>query len=962
MKSKLFKILGVITVVAMLASALVASPVFAATAVSAVTVTTTSAGGIISATGNYSIYATLTSQLAGTKSGSITLTAGQTFIVTETTTADQVFISGGVAALVPTLSSGAVIWTTNSLGGVVTFTGAGTATFTSPALTTTTGTYTIGYGNANLAAGTGTVGAATAALDSVTVTFPSTFTVAAPTATIAASTGWYAGPGAATPSFVSAVITSTSWTFSATLYTVTFTLAQGDYIGANSQILINITGGVTNPSTAGSYTLTVATSKDTTAVTSASFAISNPTPPAVAGVASVYNTAATPVLMTQSNSLATALTAAIGVAGGATIKLTAGTYADPTGTYTFPAGSVITIQGTDPSAANVIIQGAATWGITGVTVVVDSVTIDGTNGTFTISASKSGTLSNSIINNENTVTMTATGTGTVNVTKDTFTVKAVKYGLTAGSPVTVTGSTFNVTSSGIGIYANFDVTVSGCTFTGAANTSDALLGTGISFPAGYTYSTGSTIGTSTFTGLSNALIVNNAAAVVSFTGNTVTNCGQAVPPAATATPAITLTAASMLNIFGNTITNGTSNILTVASGYATNVNCTQNTFTGNANSVSSSDETVTTGIVNMARNWWGGAANVPANVTLVAGTTAGLQFTPALGGAPGTAAFVSLTASATNPIAASATVGVNVTASTGTGIIGATALAADPVAVAVPSPYTAVKFWDVYGTITTATIDFYGTTASPVTAANSALLWYNSVNGTWTNTNATANAFANYMEIMVGTTGNITAAQFGGTPFVLVTFPTTLGAPTPDAGTIFPVNGATGVAVSGVTFTWPIVTPPAGSTVTYQFALAQASANTSANEFAILDYSDNSITNAEPNQEVLQYSTVYWWEVRAVVMSSTGAITLTGPWTMSMFTTMPQPPPATTTATVAPVTPVTTIITTNVTSPVTTFTFPTATQTSSPTIPSYLLWAVIAVGAVLVIAVIVLIVRTRRIP
>ena len=75
MKSKLFKILGVITVVAMLASALVASPVFAATAVSAVTVTTTSAGGIISATGNYSIYATLTTQLSGTKSGSITLAA-----------------------------------------------------------------------------------------------------------------------------------------------------------------------------------------------------------------------------------------------------------------------------------------------------------------------------------------------------------------------------------------------------------------------------------------------------------------------------------------------------------------------------------------------------------------------------------------------------------------------------------------------------------------------------------------------------------------------------------------------------------------------------------------------------------------------------------------------------------------------------------------------------------------------
>ena len=968
MKSKLFKILGVITVVAMLASALVASPVFAATAVSAVTVTTTSAGGIISATGVYSIYATLTTQLVATQSATLTFAGAGASTFTAGTAYDQVSL---------TVTAGSVVVTGATAGnGTFTFGGAATdvityATASQVATVTVTAAAAVTYktlGPVAVGVGDATSGTVSTTADTITVTFPSTFTVAATgTGTIAASAGWVTGLNSTAQNITSYVTGIAAPTTSATLNTVVFTLAAGDYIGANSQILININTGVTNPSTAGSYTLTVATSQDTTAVTSASFAISNPTPPAVAGVASVYNTAATPVLMTQSNSLATALTAAIGVAGGATIKLTAGTYADPTGTYTFT--TAVTIQGTDPSAANVIIQGAATWGITGTTIVVDSVTIDGTNGTFTISASKSGTLSNSIINNKNTVTMTATGTGTVNVTKDTFTVKASKYGLTAGSPVTVTGSTFNVTSSGIGIYANYDVTVSGCTFTGAANTSDALLGTGISFPATYTYSTGSTIGTSTFTGLSNALIVNNATAVVSFTGNTVTNCGQAAPPAPAATPAITLTAVSMLNIFGNTITNGTSNILTVASPYANKVNITQNTFTGNAKAISSADTTAT-GTVNASRNWWGGAANVPANVALVAATTAGLQFTPALGGAPGTTAFKAVTGSATavaNPIAASATVGVNITTeiSSVNAILGATALAANPVGVAIPSADTAVKYWDVYGTIdTSATIDFYGTTAAPVTAANSAVLFYNSVNGTWVNAGGTANAFANYWEIYIGTTSGcvVTPAQFNGTPFVLVTVPTVLGAPTPGAGVIFPANGATGVAVSGVTFTWPIVTPPAGSTVTYQFALAQASANTSANEFAILDYSDNTITNAEPNQEVLQYSTVYWWEVRAVVMSSTGAITLTGPWTMSMFTTMPQPPPATTMTTVAPVTPVTTIITTNVTSPVTTFTFPTATQTSSPTIPSYLLWAVIAVGAVLVIAVIVLIVRTRRIP
>ena len=97
--------------------------------------------------------------------------------------------------------------------------------------------------------------------------------------------------------------------------------------------------------------------------------------------------------------------------------------------------------------------------------------------------------------------------------------------------------------------------------------------------------------------------------------------------------------------------------------------------------------------------------------------------------------------------------------------------------------------------------------------------------------------------------------------------------------------------LANVTFTWPAV---AGTGVTYQFALAQASANTTANEFAILDYSDNTITNAEPNQETLAYNTVYWWEVRAVTMNSSGGIAATGPWSIQMFTTMPMP--ATTTA------------------------------------------------------------------
>jgi hypothetical protein len=178
-------------------------------------------------------------------------------------------------------------------------------------------------------------------------------------------------------------------------------------------------------------------------------------------------------------------------------------------------------------------------------------------------------------------------------------------------------------------------------------------------------------------------------------------------------------------------------------------------------------------------------------------------------------------------------------------------------------------------------------------------------------------------------TTQVTSSAFtivNPTPTTTQPTTTTIGSSAPT----FPLNGATGVPVSGVTFTWSLVAAPTGSTITYQFALAQASANTPANEFAILDYSDNIITNAEPNQETLQYNTAYWWEVRAVTISSTGAVTATGPWTVSMFTTRALP----TTTTVVPTTivsSVTTVVTTNVTSPVTTNTL---TQQTTTTIES----------------------------
>jgi hypothetical protein len=179
-----------------------------------------------------------------------------------------------------------------------------------------------------------------------------------------------------------------------------------------------------------------------------------------------------------------------------------------------------------------------------------------------------------------------------------------------------------------------------------------------------------------------------------------------------------------------------------------------------------------------------------------------------------------------------------------------------------------------------------------------------------------------------------------------------------------PAQGASNVPLSNFTFTWPADQTDinAGLTVTYQFAIAQASANTSANEFAILDYSDNTATNAETLQETLQPNSVYWWEVRSVAMNGTGGVATYGAWAVSTFTTGPAmtsttvAPPVTVTQTNVTITQTQTTVQSTVTSLVVTQ------AASTQAIPAYLLWIVIVIGAILVIAVIVLIVRTRRIP
>ena len=851
----------------------------------------------------------------------------------------------GVVAVVAMLAA-AIVAPVSAMSGV----NLAVSSTTIGATPTTTVTFTLGATQAT-------------ATNAIVVTFGSGWTI---------PTGTWAINGLSTSNGIGSIAVSgktPNATVVGQVVTIDTTTGTVGLIGAGAIVQLTFTN-IANPNTIGSYGVTVATAAETTAVASNTITTTAPTITAVPGVITVWNSAG--IELAQVTDFNAALNA---VTAGGTIKLSAGTY-----NTAFTSANLnlsMTIQGTDPSAANVILMSMAGWTLTGKTVVINTLTIDGSGpGALTIgntNASGTDTISGCIFQN-GALTVNDTGLGASDLctlSNDTFTTKTgALTGLNVTTPATVTGCTFNVAGTSTGISAAANVTVTGSTFTGVAETTDTYLGNGILVTAG----TGNAISTSTFTGLTNAFTVNGGAALANFFSDTVTNCGEASPPAVTATDQttsaiiITAAAANGVNIYGNTITNGTYYVLSVASAQDGNVNFYQNTLTGNAKIASNDDLSNT---LMLTKNWWGATANVPANVKVVAGTTAGLTFAPALGAAPSATAIA-----VTGNLSASTTVGVNVS---GVGDaayeIGATALAGNPTAIAIPSADTATKYFDVYGQttaggnlITGATVDFYGTTASPVvnTATSlSAVLFYNSTTGAWVNAGGSVNAFGNYVEIYVGTTAGsvMTDAQFNGTPFVLVTVAVPLGVIVPAATPLYPVNGAVNVSVNNLTFTWPAV---AGTGVTYQFALAQASANTSANEFAILDYSDNTLTNAEPSQETLQYNTVYWWEARAVTMNSSGGIAATGPWAINMFTTSPAP--VTTTGGTGTV--VTTVVTSVViTNPVTTvvststnIVLPSNTGTSSPAIPSYLLWAVIAVGAVLIIAVIVLIVRTRRIP
>jgi len=331
--------------------------------------------------------------------------------------------------------------------------------------------------------------------------------------------------------------------------------------------------GITNPDTAGSYTLTVG-SRDTgdvvieAAVTSAAYSITVPTISALPGIVKVYNAAG--VLMTQKTG-DTAILQAIGAATatGYVIKIGPGTYDDFTDTFdTAVAGVTFVATGT---AAETIWKGDVTVDVA--STVIDGITIKGTVSITGALADKAtiknciltktgtGTTLETLITYANTIATTPTGTITGNII-DTSLGAVKDTGILVNQPgLTISNNTFVVDGATVAA-SDSAINVADTTGTTKITGNDVAGASGIGVTVSGAGGT-STITSNTLTNLNVALNIT-AVATVTVQTNTIDACGLAVSttvPAGQA--AIQVAVATKVTITNNTITNGPNDIIEV---------------------------------------------------------------------------------------------------------------------------------------------------------------------------------------------------------------------------------------------------------------------------------------------------------------------------------------------------------------------------------------------------------------
>ena len=781
----------------------------------------------------------------------------------------------------------------------------------------------------------------------ITITFPSgtTFEATGTSAnvatnvSVAASPGWYGG------AWSNGVVTGADATLNTSSRKLMIVLRGAtDAIGETSQLRINYRGMI-NPSTAGSFTLTVVTTNETSAVTSAAYVITLPSIGPLPGQIEGKNSAGDVLYRDITSALATA----IGTAGVVRIELGPGTY-----NATNTASTVNqTIIGVGASGTVILTAPAAgvplTVSATGV--VIDNVVIQGNrDGTADlVDATANATFRNvTFSGGVNQLDITSTTVQAFNVDNCTFSVTGnVSRGINSSSAnasqvqLNVTNSTFTVDASGTGIASTSNLTLSNSTFTGSSTS-----------PIGVSTSNGtSTITGNTFTNLTQALrvtgntsydfTVQNGTAV-NATGNAITGSGAT----SLSSTGSVYVAGGVLVMVKNTIstTGSYTYALNVAGG---NLTARFNSITGNTLNARQ-----TSGTANASHNWWGASTGPSADSINGTVTT-----TPYLTGAPsGGTVFTSPTANLT----AKDTEGVDVSAANGTmNFAIAARYAANPLTAAPPG--SPVAYYDVNIGVTPGvepgaiTIRFYASVT-----ATSKVYYGGGLAGGWTEAGSQGvNVGGGYAYITITAISMPNYADMTGTPFVVTNV-----APTPGVPTLLgPATGVTGVPTN-TGFSWSPVT---GATYDFQLSLSPT--------FATINASVTGLTSNVYGGVALAANTTYFWRVRSILGTVTSA------YATSTFTT--AAPAAPTTAPVINVAPPTVNVAAppapsvtvqapppaqvNIAPAAVTIQAPPPAEVTvnipeqAPLIPQYLLWTILLIGAVLVIALIVLIVRTRRV-
>jgi len=732
--------------------------------------------------------------------------------------------------------------------------------------------------------------------------------------TVSAGPGW---DNATPPVHGNSKLSVITWRGDADARTITAMIGPADNIRASAELYINITKGVTQPTTPGTYTLAVHSSGETTPVTSTSYTIKEPTLGALPGVATAYNAAG--IAMNQSNKIQDV----IGNAGeGGKIVISAGTYTEnivvgvnkitleAANGVIIPATGDITINGNEVTITGFTFK-SSTTATDRVVVAGDKAKID--NCTF------------EEIKANDAIQVNNTATGTV-ITNNTI-AAGTKTGINllgAGTAnAEVTGNTMTVGALGFAIQSADNITIKTNTITGSS-------GTGIKITGGTVTIEGNTLNT-----LDTAI---DTTAAITVKENTIDGCGNAV------------SAASVIKVNHNAAANTTftNNVIQNcnAKSYAFDilgggtVNANFNNIVNNTLNVKSA-----AGAQNFKLNWWGSADGpAAASITKTAGT---VDVTSPLGSEPGLG-----TSSASFNVAtvdAKDTAGVAINSVTAAGLAAnmqesaVSKLSDNPVDSAPPVFGTGavVGYWDIYVKPANAndvlTVKIY----SPSVTEYTKVYYGGGLSGSWSlASNQGVNVAGGYAWFTTNANSTPSTSELTGTPFALVE-DKTLAAPSLAVGSgTSPALGAYDIDVD-TTFTWGAVAAVAG----YQIEVSEDPT------FTMKAFEAETTDPFYKTAEALSADTTYYWRVRGVIDAAASAYT---PWATGIFTTAAAGT-GTGTGTGTP----TEVIVTTETPEVQVVQVEGGSTT--PAIPTYLLWVIVVVGVVLVVALIVLIVRTRRV-